>query len=197
MDSCVFEGVMGIRRFNGKEFIEATVCVVENNNQEFLMIKHKRGPFLGLKNCPGGKKDKNESLIEASIRETESETGITPINPRVVGSAYFENKDAPNFWVEFHKTEEYEGEVVGENDECFSFWQDKKNLPKHEMHNPDTPIFDMILKGQIFNVYSKHGKVTNLADVDIYENNKQVTNDMKKNPHSASIVMACRASREM
>ena len=185
---------MEIKKFKGKEFIVATVCVIENENSEFLMIKHKRGPFIGLKNCPGGKKDDGETLIDASIRETQKETGIVPKNLRVIGSAYFENEgDTPNFWVEFHKTEEFEGKLEGENEECFSFWCDKNNLPKDEMHDPDTPIFDMIVKGQIFNVYSEFGKVTNLADVSVYD---RILPKEIKGSQSAAFVMASRAYKE-
>lgn len=185
---------MEIRKFAGKEFIVATVCVVENENGEFLMIKHKRGPFIGKKNCPSGKKNEGQTFIDSSIEETKDETGIVPINPRVIGTAYFENAgDLPNFFVEYHKTEEFDGDIVEENDECFSFWQDKKNLPYDEMHKSDKQVYDMILKGERFDVYSEDGKITNLAEMDDIEHERILPQEVKQNPFSAAAIMASRA----
>ncbi len=150
---------MKIIQYDNKDFIVATICVVENENNEILMIKHKRGPFLDLYNCPGGKfEDGEENLFETSINETQDETGVTPENLKYIGEIYFENKEnIPNFFVEVHYTNTSNGNPVGENEECFSMWVDKNNLPYNEMQPKDTELFGHILNTEKhpFKLYKK------------------------------------------
>ncbi|KAI6191574.1 Adenylate kinase isoenzyme 1 [Aphelenchoides bicaudatus] len=49
--------------------------VVENSNGEILLMKERRGHYLGWK-FPGGLADPNESLPQAAIREVLEETGV-------------------------------------------------------------------------------------------------------------------------
>ncbi|BDG48793.1 8-oxo-dGTP diphosphatase [Parageobacillus sp. KH3-4] len=52
-----------------------TMCFIENNNQ-LLLQKRMKKPFIGLWNAPGGKVEAYESPIEACKREVQEETGL-------------------------------------------------------------------------------------------------------------------------
>ncbi|MBZ6489537.1 NUDIX hydrolase [Priestia aryabhattai] len=52
-----------------------TMCFIENNN-ELLVQKRIRKPFIGLWNAPVGKVKTHESPIEACKREIQEETGL-------------------------------------------------------------------------------------------------------------------------
>ena len=56
------------------KYIEAAGGVVQNTKNEYLLIKR-----LGIWDLPKGKVEKNESVIEAAIREVCEETGLTSV----------------------------------------------------------------------------------------------------------------------
>lgn len=153
---------MKVINFRDKEYIRATVCVVENEDK-VLMIKHKRGFFEGTYNCPGGKQELDENIYETSVRETFEETGITPNELVYVGTVLFDNSGVKNFAVDFHKCEgEFEGEVIGENEECTSMWVKKEDIPYNEMQKGDDLLLEMILEGKSFTMYKKDGEFNKL-----------------------------------
>jgi ADP-ribose pyrophosphatase YjhB (NUDIX family) len=141
--------------FDGKEFIRATVCVVERDN-EFLFIEHHRGKFKDTWNCPGGKMDpEDEDIYHTSMREVREETGIIiPPGLQDIGKLYYENENAKNWVVDFHYTNEFDGELLEPNEECTPFWQDKYDIPADKLIPGDEEIFDRILKEQNFMLYN-------------------------------------------
>lgn len=56
---------------------------------EVLLIEKLRGLGAGKINAPGGRKEPHETLIEAAIRETREEVGVTPVAPRFRGRLRF------------------------------------------------------------------------------------------------------------
>ena len=59
---------------------QATLCFILKNDQ-ILLIRKKRGIGKGKINGPGGKVDPGETFLEAAVRETREEVGVTPVNP--------------------------------------------------------------------------------------------------------------------
>lgn len=49
--------------------------VVINSKEQFLLIKEKKGIYLGWK-FPGGLADPNEEIYDVAIREIYEETGV-------------------------------------------------------------------------------------------------------------------------
>jgi 8-oxo-dGTP diphosphatase len=50
--------------------------VIDKDFKNVLMVKRTADPYKGLKNCPGGKKEHNESISDGAMRELYEETGI-------------------------------------------------------------------------------------------------------------------------
>lgn len=73
---------------NNTENVELTVlCLIEDGNKILLQNRVKkdwRGYAL-----PGGHVEPGESFVDAVIREMKEETGLTVLNPRLVGVKQF------------------------------------------------------------------------------------------------------------
>ncbi|MEM4134252.1 MAG: NUDIX hydrolase [Candidatus Micrarchaeia archaeon] len=59
-----------------KEYRPTAVDVVVIHNNEILLIKRKKPPFIGKWCLPGGFVEINEDIEHAAIRETKEETGV-------------------------------------------------------------------------------------------------------------------------
>jgi len=57
----------------------AIVIAVLVKDNQLLLIKRKRGDYVGLMGLPGGKIEKNEHLSEAATREILEESGIKSV----------------------------------------------------------------------------------------------------------------------
>lgn len=54
------------------------------NFEKVLLIKRNKNPYANLYNGIGGKIEKNETVIEATIRECKEETNICISNPKLL-----------------------------------------------------------------------------------------------------------------
>jgi 8-oxo-dGTP pyrophosphatase MutT (NUDIX family) len=61
---------------------------------ELLLAMKKRGFGQGKWNGAGGKAEPGETPLQAAIRETEEEIGVTPIEPRKVAARIRRNAPA-------------------------------------------------------------------------------------------------------
>lgn len=53
------------------------IVVFNKQEDKMLMCKRRKNPYKGLLNFVGGKREQNESGIDAAYRELEEETAIT------------------------------------------------------------------------------------------------------------------------
>jgi 8-oxo-dGTP diphosphatase len=58
---------------------EGVYGIIQKNNQ-ILLVKKNRGPYLGLFDLPGGRIEAGETIDEALVREIREETGIQSIS---------------------------------------------------------------------------------------------------------------------
>ena len=111
---------------------QATLCFLLRNDQILLAMK-KRGFGSGKWNGYGGKPMIDETIIDAAIRETEEEIGVTPKQLQKVATLDFHHPKLPEFhdWdqqvVVFFVTE-WEGEPQ-ESDEMKPQWFSIRELP--------------------------------------------------------------------
>lgn len=71
------------------ERVELTVAVIVTDGQGRLLVEDCRDPEWGGLYFPGGHLEPGESFVEAAIRETWEETGLTIEHPSLCGVKQF------------------------------------------------------------------------------------------------------------
>ena len=96
------------------ERVELTVlCLVEDGNKILLQNRIKKD-WQGY-TLPGGYVERNESFVDAIIREMKEETGLDIKNPKLVGIKQFPIK-CGRYVVLLFKTKEYSGTLVSSDE---------------------------------------------------------------------------------
>ncbi len=113
-------------------------CVVDPSSEKILMVINKRGWGEGNYNFPGGKLENGETFESNSIRESEEETGIIPIDPKLIGILEFIwlEKDTKVYNEVFY-AEKFSGSLKQENDECSALWVPIRDIPLGKMWASD------------------------------------------------------------
>lgn len=91
---------------------------------------------------PGGHIEKNESIIDAVIREMKEETGLDIQNPRLCGIKQFPIENGRYIVFLFH-TDEFLGEVTS-SEEGEMIWVKKSDLPKMNTVNDLPPLLQVM-----------------------------------------------------
>ena len=60
------------------------IVVLNKQEDKMLMCKRRKNPYKGLLNFVGGKREQNESGLDAAYRELEEETAITKEDIKLV-----------------------------------------------------------------------------------------------------------------
>lgn len=107
------------------ENVELTVlCLLQDGNRLLLQNSPKEN-WKGY-TFPGGHVEPGESFVDAVVREMKEETGLTVLNPRVVGIKQFPIENG-RYIVLLFKATEYSGELVS-SDEGEMEWIDIDKL---------------------------------------------------------------------
>lgn len=125
---------------------------------EALLIRKLRGLGAGKINAPGGRLEPGESPVDAAIRETREEVGVTPLEPRYRGRLRFSFVKTPNevaptpdsgYRLECHvfSADGCEGEVR-ESPEAIPMWVPLHGMPYDEMWADDRLWLPLMLSGR-------------------------------------------------
>ncbi|MCK5156189.1 MAG: 8-oxo-dGTP diphosphatase [Spirochaetales bacterium] len=126
----------------------AVVCYMfRGDGGEVMLIHKKRGLGNGLINAPGGRIEDFETAAEAAVRETEEETGITPINPVQVGVLNFQFVDGYSLKGYVFFAYDHTGEEK-ETVEADPFWADINRIPYDKMWEDDQYWLPEALQGK-------------------------------------------------
>lgn len=133
---------------NWKPTEVATLCFVIKDGQ-ILLIRKKRGLGAGKINGPGGRLEAGETPLEAAVRETEEELGVTPVDPQWVGALKFQFLDGYGLDCSVFIASDCIGEPK-ETEEAVPLWTPLDAIPYDEMWADDRFWLPGILEGGKF-----------------------------------------------
>lgn len=143
----------------------AVICYIFKDGK-VLLINKKTGLGEGKVNAPGGRIEAGEMPVEAAVRETEEETGLTPLNLKQTGTLSFIFKDGYSLKGFVFFADDYKGELK-ETDEADPFWQDMDSIPYEKMWEDDIHWLPEAIKGNYID-----GKF-------IFDGDRMVSKDIK------------------
>lgn len=140
---------------------EATLVFIFKDNQILLAMK-KRGFGEGHWNGTGGKIEVDESPVQAAIRETQEEIGVTSLLGEQAGKITFRFMDGFELLVHVWRTDTYSGEPK-ESEEMRPLWFPLDAIPYDQMWDDDKYWLPLLIEGKKFEAefwFDEHKKVS-------------------------------------
>lgn len=131
--------------------VRGVLCFIIQNG-EVLLIRKKRGLGAGKINAPGGKIEPGETPLQAAIRETQEEVGVTPHSPKARGELHFQFVDGYSLHCTVFIAYGCTGTAV-ESPEAVPLWTKLEAVPFAEMWADDVLWLANLLKGEAFTGY--------------------------------------------
>lgn len=126
----------------------ATLCFIQRDGQ-LLLIRKKRGLGAGKINAPGGRIEPGETAMEAAVRETVEEVGVSPFDLVKRGELHFQFLDGYSLHCTVFFARGCKGEMI-ETDEATPFWCAIDAVPYHEMWADDAHWLPLVIDGKNF-----------------------------------------------
>lgn len=112
--------------------IVTVLCMVYEGNKILLQDRVKVD-WRGF-TFPGGHVEKEESFVQAIIREIYEETGLTIREPKLCGIKQFQTDEDERYIVLLFKTDKFEGTLIS-SDEGEMRWIDRDSLNDYTLVN--------------------------------------------------------------
>ena len=113
-----------------EQAIYCNMCMIRDG-EKVLVLDRKNPDWPGI-TFPGGHVEKEESFVDAMIREVFEETGLTITAPQLCGTKQFQTKEGARYVVFFYKASQFSGELKSSS-EGEVFWIDRKDLPDYPL----------------------------------------------------------------
>ena len=126
----------------------AVFCIIKSGDQ-YLLLKRAKTPNQGKFVPVGGKIDPYESPIQAVIRETKEETGITISSPKLCG-VLVETSPVNYNWVSFIYAVEIDWIPAPKCDEGELYWIQSVDLKDLDTPPTDWHIYQYIYEASLF-----------------------------------------------
>lgn len=110
--------------------IFTVLCMVYENNRILLQNRVKedwKGYIF-----PGGHVEKEESFVQAVMREVNEETGLIIKEPKLCGVKQFQTNEDERYIVLLFKTDRFQGTLTS-SEEGEMKWIDRAELEKHNL----------------------------------------------------------------
>lgn len=127
---------------------QVTLCFIVDDGRVLLMRK-LRGIGTGKINGPGGKVEPGETPLQAAIRETQEEIGVTPLDPELRGELVFNFQGGPTLLCLVFLAHGFAGTPV-RTEEAEPLWFPAAALPYDEMWADDRHWLPLLLAGDRF-----------------------------------------------
>lgn len=118
----------------------AVLCMVCRDGKILLQHRVKEGDWSGLVTLPGGHVERDESIVDAVIREVEEESGLTIISPELRGIKQFPVEEG-RYLVFLFYADKFEGDLQG-SDEGPVMWVPEAELKNYKM----APDYDQLFR---------------------------------------------------
>lgn len=115
---------------NKEQAIFVNMCMVTDGSK-VLVIDRKKMDWPRI-TFPGGHVEKNESFVEAVIREVYEETGLTIQDPVLCGTKQFQEDENTRYVVFFYKATRFSGTLTS-SDEGQVFWIERNELTRYPL----------------------------------------------------------------
>ena len=122
-----------------------TLCLIHKGNQYLLQDRVKKD-WKGY-TLPGGHVEPGESIVEATIREMQEETGLIIRNPKLCGVKQFPIEGG-RYLVFLFETEEFEGELVS-SEEGAMHWVNAEELDSVKTVSDLKELLQVMLDGSL------------------------------------------------
>lgn len=110
----------------------AVLCMLRCDGKILLQQRVKKDEWSGFVTLPGGHVEKDESVVDAVIREVREECGLTVINPQLRGLKQFPLEEG-RYLVFLFYADDYKGELRGSEEGPVSW------IPETELENYNMP----------------------------------------------------------
>jgi 8-oxo-dGTP diphosphatase/8-oxo-dGTP diphosphatase/2-hydroxy-dATP diphosphatase len=143
---------------------QATLCFLVKDENVLLAMK-KRGFGVGKYNGIGGKKNTEETIEAAAIREADEEIKVRVRRLRKVATLNCQFPENPDWGqrVTVYLVDEWEGEPI-ETEEMAPKWFNKNELPFNQMWPDEEQWLPLILDHNHIEadyIFDKDGKIIN------------------------------------
>lgn len=119
------------------------LCMLRSDGKILLQKRAKEGDWSGLVTLPVGHVERNESIVDAVVREVREETGLTVIQPQLRGLKQFPLPQG-RYLVFLFYAEKFEGELQ-DSDEGPVKWISEADLSDYEMAPDYEELFQVFL----------------------------------------------------
>ncbi len=133
------------------------MCMVYDGNR--VLVEDKVNCDWNGITFPGGHVEKDESFVDAVIREVYEETGLTIEPPQLCGLKDWTDPDGSRYMVLFYKTNQFHGELQS-SDEGKVFWTTFEQLPALNLSLEMQDMLKVFLDDTLseFHYYLKNGE---------------------------------------
>ena len=140
-------GVERVHDWRAWTFTDSAVLTFIVKDNRVLLIHKKRGLGAGKINAPGGRVEPNETPLQAAIRETQEEVGMTPTGLEHRATLRFAFIDGYGLECHVFFASDAEGEPT-ETDEALPFWCAVPDIPYGRMWSDDRVWLPLALDGR-------------------------------------------------